>query len=369
LERCLETEKVIGELAPTLAEIIKTESEILKPLEKILEECLEFLKKFTQVGFLKGMWQGFKNTITHAQDEHRLSLFDKRIVGSIQNLSLRISHQQLKLQVISVERMDRVFDLLSDKCQGKTNLEDIPPVVMAEIAVAAGCEESEEITKELEGIGYQLEEIKKAIDLISKKLEVIDSKVDEIHSKLDQHKADQQKTHELQLQTLEEMRHIKGMAGITITQQFSNRNELIFLSQKWAGTRYPNAQYVCIHSDGVGKDLVKSRDGSSGVVTPSPKKALKTARHGKDGKNGQDGDDGDDGEDGQDGEDGHDGGDGEDADNFEVMIECIDKSRSGMRTYRIEYAGRAGKDCTILELPYPNAVIDINASGGQGGPG
>lgn len=113
LERCLETEKVIGELAPTLAEIVIKEIDIMKPLEKILEECLEFLKKFTQAGFMKGLWQGFKNTITHSQDEHRLSLFDKRIVGAVQNLSLRISNQQLKLQVISAERMDRVFDLLS----------------------------------------------------------------------------------------------------------------------------------------------------------------------------------------------------------------------------------------------------------------
>jgi hypothetical protein len=370
LERCLETERVINELASTLAEIVKDESNLMKPLELILEECLDFLKKFTQAGFMKGLWQGFKNTISHSQDEHRLSLFDKRIVGAVQNLSLRISNQQLKLQVISAERMDRVFDLLSDKCQGKgTTLADIPPTVMAEVAMAAGCDSPEEITHELEGIGYQLEEIKKAVDLIAKKIDVLDTKVDDLHTKLDEHSVAQQKAHALQLQTLEEMRHIKSLTGVSVTKQFSNRNELALLSQKWASKRFPNAEYVCVHPDGVGRNLTKSRDGTTGVVTLPATKAMKMAQKGKDGQSGQDGDDGEDGDDGADGEDGHDGGDGEDAGNFEVMIECVDKSRSGVRTYRVEYAGRAGKDSTVLELPYPHAVIDINAAGGLGGPG
>ena len=171
LERCLEAEKVIDELAPTLVDVIKEDSGVLKPLENILEECLDFLKKFTQSGFLKGMWQGFKNTISHSQDEHRLSLFDKRIVGAIQNLSLRLSNQQLKLQVISAERMDRVYDLLNEKLgrdqqqQNKaTSPQEFPPAaVMAEGAVAAGCDSPEDITKELETIGCQLEEIQRAV--------------------------------------------------------------------------------------------------------------------------------------------------------------------------------------------------------------
>lgn len=256
--------------------------------------------------------------------------------------------------------MDQIFVLVNDKCKGKQNIEEIKPEDMIEIAKSAGCQSNEEITNELEGVGYKLEKILSTLENMNKKLDVVAETVDLSRNEMSEY-------HIAQMKGIEEIKQITGAA---VKKQFSNRNDLNFLAKKWASTRFPNPQRLHIHADGIGERNIRNYDGKSGII-PSKIQTTSTkpARNGYDGKNGQDGEDGDDGEDGHDGSDGHDGEDGEDSNNFEVRIECIDKSRSGFRTYRIEYSGRAGKHSETVELSYPTAIIDINGRGGKGGDG
>jgi hypothetical protein len=279
LERCLDTEKVINELAPTLADIAKEDEFLMKPLEIALEESLEFLQRFTSKGFLSKMWNGMKNTVKNKDNEHRLSLYDKRIVGAIQNLSLRIDDKQLKMQKLSAEKMDKLFILLSEKVGGETDISKVDPVVMAEVAQSGGCTSSEDLSGELEGMGFKLDEIKKAVDAVMQRLEAMEKKLDYVGNSIDENRKLQLEAKELHKQTLNEMKQLKNVTGLAIPQQFSTRSQVVYMAEKAVSVkRQGGVRITIVHPAGVGMDSYQRLGGQGGANGGTVRGTHKPAR-------------------------------------------------------------------------------------------
>ena len=276
LERCMDTEKVIGELAPTLADIAKDDTELMRPLEKALEEALEFLERFTSKGFLQTLWRGIKNTVKNMENEHRLSLYDKRIVGAIQNLSLRIDNRQLQLQMLSAEKMDSMFTLLAQKVGGETDPAKASAVALAEVVQAAGCSTPADITSELQGVGVALEQIKGAVDRVLQKMESMDGKLDYLGNSIDDSRRLQLEANELHKQTLAEMKQLKSKTGVTVPQQVSSRGQVAFMAEKAAAAkRTQGLRITVVHPAGVGMDSyvrLGGMDGAHGETHPGAHK-------------------------------------------------------------------------------------------------
>lgn len=374
-DRCTDSFKMVEELAPKIAKICKSEEEqkeIVRPFVEALEECKEFLVQFSGKGFLSHMFRW-------KREGRSLVMLDKKVTDTLQNLSLRVDGQQIDLQVANAEKLDEVFELLKNVSAGKSEPSQIDPEQLAEVVRKAGAESVDQISSELQGVGFKLEQIEKTLQGLASKLDSFASKVDQL--------AAEQKDRDTELRnliifgqaearkhaeqvTLAAMRLAAEKGGQLVNEKFCTPLQLDYLAKRCRDLRTKVPKVIIIHPHGIGLESFVSRNGEPGTDGPNGQ-VFRPGQAGAPGNAiGADGEDGLDGEDGHDGQEGEDGLNGESATDFEVMIEFISEDpKTGMRKYRIEHAGISGKDEHDIEVSLLNSVIIIDGKGGVGGKG
>lgn len=385
-DRCADCSKLIVEMAPKITKVTQSEKEqkeMMLPFLEAVDECTKFLKEFSKKGFLSHM---FRNKA----ENRSLSLLDKKVTDSLQNLSMRVSGSQMDIQLANKEKLDELFNLLNTAAGNATVPNQMDPEKVAEIVKKAGCQSKEEITSELSSVGFKLEEINKAVNAILSKIDKMADNLTAIDDSIKRH-AQEQKERDEELRniliqnqaaeikraqelTLAAMRVLAGKgaggASAASTEIYSTPNQVDYLAKRAAEIRPKCGKLFHIHPAGVGSDCADSRDGRPGENGPHGM-SFGPAPSGRSGMTpGASGEDGLDGEDGHDGNEGHDGENGENAETFEIMVEFVKEDLAkGIRVYHIEHAGTRGKDDHYLEVPLMNSVIYIDAKGGNGGKG
>lgn len=378
--RCADCSLLVVEMAPKLDKAIGNKQEqeaTMKPLASAIAECTEFLGKFTKKGFISVM-------ISWKKDDRSLSVLDKKVTNAIQNLSVRINGHQLDQQLEDSEKLDKMFRMLDNFSPAVlAQPQQIDPKVFAEIARQAGCQTADQISSELEGVGYKLDEIKDAVAEVMTKIDAMDKKLDNIANQISQsmeeqrHQNEDLKTIILQSQaemrkheqlTLDKMRDL--VSGKSITRKFSTTQQTKQLARRAEEVAAAGADMIVIHSHGVGFKTMNPVNGTDGLHGRSGLGNI----HGANGSYGSgrniDGQDGEDGADGHDGEDGTDGCDGTNAENFEVFIEYVSEDiKKGTRRYKIEHSGVNGKDEHMVDIKLTKQVFFIFGKGGVGGKG
>eukprot|EP01033_Poteriospumella_lacustris_P003774 gene3774-2675_t len=370
-DRCNDCSKLVVELAPKLAKIANSkdkQEEMMKPFIDAVNECSVFLQQFAKRGFLSKMFKATK-------DGRSLSLLDKRVTDTLQNLSMRVNGSQLDVQMQNTEKLDELMNMMKNAAGGKSDLADVSPDKLAEIVKAAGIESKEAIQGELQDLGLRVDQIQNTLASVDKLLRQIDQKLDKLDDRMeDQHLEEMRKLEELRIQqamflekmdklhekmskvSVSEMIQRAGTDGTkAIVEKFSTKQQTEYLAKRGEYTwramaklrnhdlnaAMPKAKGALIAIDAqpheifdAFESLHHSRASDSAkepVVEELATKSLQilssnplAGQHGEHGRNGQKrpkgrpgrsggrpGDDGQDGEDADDGEDGEDGLDGE----------------------------------------------------------
>lgn len=370
-DRCNDCSKLVVELAPKLAKIADSkekQEEMMKPFVDAVNDCSAFLQQFAKRGFLSKMFKATK-------DGRSLSLLDKRVTDTLQNLSMRVNGSQLDVQMQNTEKLDELMNMMKSAAGNKGDLSDVSPDKLAEIVKKAGMESKEEIQEELQGLGLRMDQIQNTLASVDKLLHQIDQKLDKLDERLeDQHLDEMRKLEELRIQqamfiermdklhekmskvSVSEMIQRAGTDGTkAIVEKFSTKQQTEYLAKRGEYTwramaklrnhdlnaAMPKAKGAVIAIDAQPHEIFDCFEslhhGHASESTKQPVAEELTTRsmqilssnplagqHGEHGRNGQKrpkgrpgrpggrpGDDGQDGEDADDGEDGEDGLDGE----------------------------------------------------------
>jgi hypothetical protein len=371
-KRCEECGKIAIEMAPKIVKITKDESEqtrFLDELTTVINECTTFIEEFTKKNFLFKM-------LTWRDNNRTLSVLDTRVSAALQNLSIRINGSQMDLQVTDSKKLDELFVLLksngADKC---SNMSQVDPTALVEIAKTAGLQSKDEITSELMRCGISLDKISNAIDRVERKLDVISNKMDE--SLL---KSEELKILILSVQAeaarrdmeLKSMISSKGVGVVSVEEKlkFSIPLETESLAKRAnAIKKISGLQVKLVHYQGIGMDHYNSLNGKDGQNSANAANGARVADginakgHGQDGQDGQDGCDGHDANDAQNGED------GDDCPDYSISISLLHSNKNGSRTYSIEHSGHGNKHTSEVTLNPKTDVLYISAEGGNGGRG
>jgi len=256
-------------MAPKLNNIIKDAKEqerLLEPLVSAINECSEFLAKFTKKGFLM-------HVICATRDTHYLNTLDKKLTDSIQNLSVRISGVQMDLQVQDSAKLNQILDLIQNKVGDNRDPKSLSPDVIAEIAKQAGCASKEALSSELENFGFKLDEINNTVNKALNLMEKVDTKMDKVLDKveditelLEKQRADQandrddmkeilreiqaETTHALEV-SLAAMRS-NGTAS-SVVEKFSTKLQTERLAKKAEEMFARGLDVILIHEYGIGE--------------------------------------------------------------------------------------------------------------------
>ena len=371
LKRCEECGKIAMEMAPKIVKITKDESEqtrFLDELTNVINECVTFIEEFTKKNFLFKM-------LTWRDNNRTLSVLDNRVSASLQNLSIRINGSQMDLQVTDSKKLDELFVLLksngADKC---SNMSQVDPTALVEIAKTAGLQSKEEITSELMRCGISLDKISNAIDRVERKLDVISDKMDESLLKSEELKkiillgqVEAARRDEMQLNALLSM---KGAGVVAVEKKFSVPLETENLVKRANIVKKSSGlQLKLIHYQGIEMDRFSSlngKDGQNGTNAANGARVsdgVKAKGHGQDGQDGQDGCDGHDADDAQNGED------GDHCPDYSISISLLHSNKNGSRTFSIEHSGHGNKHTSEITLNPKTDVLYISAEGGNGGRG
>ena len=351
--------------------ITKDESEqtrFLDELTNVINECVTFIEEFTKKNFLFKM-------LTWRDNNRTLSVLDNRVSASLQNLSIRINGSQMDLQVTDSKKLDELFVLLksngADKC---SNMSQVDPTALVEIAKTAGLQSKEEITSELMRCGISLDKISNAIDRVERKLDVISDKMDESLLKSEELKkiillgqVEAARRDEMQLNALLSM---KGAGVVAVEKKFSVPLETENLVKRANIVKKSSGlQLKLIHYQGIEMDRFSSlngKDGQNGTNAANGARVsdgVKAKGHGQDGQDGQDGCDGHDADDAQNGED------GDHCPDYSISISLLHSNKNGSRTFSIEHSGHGNKHTSEITLNPKTDVLYISAEGGNGGRG
>eukprot|EP01041_Mallomonas_annulata_P007895 gene7895-16162_t len=371
-QRCADCSVIAAELAPKISKVSKDPNEqkmMLQGLVDAVNECGVYLNKFTKKGFIMHIMGSTK-------DQHELSILDKRVTDSIQNLSLRLDGKQLDAQAANTEKLDEILMMIHGKMGGSNDTSTVTPDMIADIAKQAGCASAEAISDELQCFGLKLEEI--SADLLRSIgiMERVDAKIDLTNNKLDnvsdmiQSNALAQEERDKGLQTalldftsdsaaretktLNLIKEIAAMQGVNMTPVFSTKQQTLKLATRAKDLKAQGFDVIMIHPNGIDESKQVKIDGEHGAAGD----AGKSGNHGKSGFNGGPGS-----------PDGH---DGEDAPDFEVTIEFLSEDivdDKVIHNFRIEHAGTDGKVEEIVKVDIKKAVFLINGKGGTGGNG
>lgn len=370
LKRCEECGKIAIEMAPKIVKITKDESEqtrFLDELTNVINECTTFIEEFTKKNFLFKM-------LTWRDNNRTLSVLDTRVSAALQNLSIRINGSQMDLQVTDSKKLDELFVLLksngADKC---SNMSQVDPTALVEIAKTAGLQSKEEITSELMRCGISLDKISNAIDRVERKLDVISDKMDDSLLKSEELKklillgqVEAAKRDQMQLNALMSLK----AGGVAVQKKFSIPVETESLVKRAnIIKKISGLQLKLVHYQGIGLDRFSSlngKDGQNGTNAANGARVadgVKAKGHGQDGQDGQDGCDGHDANDAQNGED------GDDCPDYSISISLLHSNKNGSRTYSIEHSGHGNKHTSEVTLNPKTDVLYISAEGGNGGRG
>jgi hypothetical protein len=276
-KRCADCTVLAVEMAPKLEKITKNadeREESLKPLIEALDECTDFLNKFTKKGFISVM-------ITWKNDDRSLMNLDKKVTNAIQNLSLRINGYQIDQQFEDSDKLDKIFKLMEKiPVEGLSQPTTIDPKILAEVARQAGCATATEISSELQEVGFELEKIQSAVAEIAGKLDKIDHKLDDMTNLLSQTLESQRKQDAelknmvMQSQaeirrenqkTLQIMMQMKS-GGAAITKVFSTNQQAKQLARRATEIgASPGVGLIIIHSHGVGLNTLVNVNGAHGI--------------------------------------------------------------------------------------------------------
>eukprot|EP00601_Ochromonadales_sp_CCMP2298_P003049 CAMPEP_0173188628 /NCGR_PEP_ID=MMETSP1141-20130122/11352_1 /TAXON_ID=483371 /ORGANISM="non described non described, Strain CCMP2298" /LENGTH=409 /DNA_ID=CAMNT_0014112561 /DNA_START=40 /DNA_END=1265 /DNA_ORIENTATION=- len=173
-DRCLECGKLAAEMGPKIAKVTSDTAEqarYLEELTKAINECTEFLAKFTKKGFLMKM-VGWKN------DDFSIQSLDNRVSAALQNLSVRLDGAQMDLQMADSKILNEMFLLMTKAGPPGASSNQLDPAILAEVAQKAGMDKSQ-MTGEMQELGLHLDAIEKGVNTALAKLEHIDEKLDE----------------------------------------------------------------------------------------------------------------------------------------------------------------------------------------------
>jgi len=369
-KRCEECGKIAIEMAPKIVKITKDQREqtrFLDELTNVINECTTFIEEFTKKNFLFKM-------LTWRDNNRTLSVLDTRVSAALQNLSIRINGSQMDLQVTDSKKLDELFVLLksngADKC---SNMSQVDPTALVEIAKTAGLQSKEEITSELMRCGISLDKISNAIDRVERKLDVISDKMDDSLLKSEELKklillgqVEAAKRDQMQLNALMSLK----AGGVAVQKKFSIPVETESLVKRAnIIKKISGLQLKLVHYQGIGLDRFSSlngKDGQNGTNAANGARVadgVKAKGHGQDGQDGQDGCDGHDANDAQNGED------GDDCPDYSISISLLHCNKNGSRTYSIEHSGHGNKHTSEVTLNPKTDVLYISAEGGNGGRG
>jgi hypothetical protein len=369
-KRCEECGKIAIEMAPKIVKITKDQREqtrFLDELTNVINECTTFIEEFTKKNFLFKM-------LTWRDNNRTLSVLDTRVSAALQNLSIRINGSQMDLQVTDSKKLDELFVLLksngADKC---SNMSQVDPTALVEIAKTAGLQSKEEITSELMRCGISLDKISDAIDRVERKLDVISDKMDDSLLKSEELKklillgqVEAAKRDQMQLNALMSLK----AGGVAVQKKFSIPVETESLVKRAnIIKKISGLQLKLVHYQGIGLDRFSSlngKDGQNGTNAANGARVadgVKAKGHGQDGQDGQDGCDGHDANDAQNGED------GDDCPDYSISISLLHCNKNGSRTYSIEHSGHGNKHTSEVTLNPKTDVLYISAEGGNGGRG
>ena len=369
-KRCEECGKIAIEMAPKIVKITKDQREqtrFLDELTNVINECTTFIEEFTKKNFLFKM-------LTWRDNNRTLSVLDNRVSAALQNLSIRINGSQMDLQVTDSKKLDELFVLLksngADKC---SNMSQVDPTALVEIAKTAGLQSKEEITSELMRCGISLDKISNAIDRVERKLDVISDKMDDSLLKSEELKklillgqVEAAKRDQMQLNALMSLK----AGGAAVQKKFSIPVETESLVKRAnIIKKISGLQLKLVHYQGIGLDRFSSLNGKDGQNGTNAANGARVADginargHGQDGQDGQDGCDGHDANDAQNGED------GDDCPDYSISISLLHSNKNGSRTYSIEHSGHGNKHTSEVTLNPKTDVLYISAEGGNGGRG
>ena len=380
LKRCEECGKIAIEMAPKIVKITKDESEqtrFLDELTNVINECTTFIEEFTKKNFLFKM-------LTWRDNNRTLSVLDNRVSAALQNLSIRINGSQMDLQVTDSKKLDELFVLLksngADKC---SNMSQVDPTALVEIAKTAGLQSKEEITSELMRCGISLDKISNAIDRVERKVDVISDKMDvsllkseELMNIILSGQAESARR-DMELKSMISSKGVsiissKGVGVVAVEEKskFSIPVETESLAKRAnAIKKISGLQLKLVHYQGIGMDHYNSLNGKDGQNSANAANGARVADgfnargHGQDGQDGQDGCDGHDANDAQNGED------GDDCPDYSISISLLHSNKNGSRTYSIEHSGHGNKHTSEVTLNPKTDVLYISAEGGNGGRG
>lgn len=399
LERCEDCSKLVVEMAPKITKITESKEkqiEMVKPFVAAVEECSAFLKQFGERGFLSKMFRATK-------DGRTLSLLDKKVTDTMQNLALRVNGSQMDVQSKNTEKLDELMNLMKASTAGKSDLSQLSSDELAAIIQKAGIEDKKLMHDELQGLGLKMEDIDRTLQSVDKLLQKLDKKLDNIDDKLDlQHQEEMEKLAQLALQQaifLEKMdkMHEKmskvsvadtisraGTDGARpIVEKYSTKQQVEYLKRR-AEFTLQSFQRLKNHPSGnqlknVGatvlaitaqphevfdrfETLLESPAAASELTSESMKTLLhnpldgEPGQHGNSGQKrpkgrsgrnggrpGDDGQDGEDGDDGEDGEDGLDGSNGEAAEDWVINIGYLREEHGPAHSSSIPNATRDKK--------------------------
>jgi hypothetical protein len=383
-KRCAECSLLANDMAPKIKLASETsksdQSWFLQPVIDAINECTMFLDKFTKKGFLRVM-------LSWKNDGRSLTLLDKKVTDSIQNLSIRLDGTQIDLHLSNADKLDQLFNILTNESKNnrKKGNKRLDAGVLADVATQAGCTSASEVSSELESVGVKLDEINKTVNKLFGKVEVIDKKIDLISEKLTSEfaiqKEDTNQLKNILLQTHAENKKrenmtLAAMRAIAehkplVQHKFSTKDQMQYLAKRAKeALSMTELHHIVLHPYGVGTKSRKKNNGRNG------RKGSNGTSHGTapDGVSGgyrcTDGGDGHDGNDGGEGQRGEAGEDGVDTPEFQITIEFLSEDAAkGVRKYRIEHAGPNGKDETTIHISYKNTFLFIDGKGGNGGRG
>lgn len=374
-DRCTDCSKLVVEMAPKIVKLCKAEAEqeeMVKPFVEAIGECTEFLTAFSSKGFLSHMFRW-------KRDGRSLNMLDKKVSDTMQNLSMRVDGQQIDLQVANAEKLDEVFNMLKNASQGISEPSKVDPDQLAEIVRKAGAQSVEQVSAELQGVGFKLDEIAKTLSSLTDKFDAFADKVDVLAA--EQKSRDEEMRNLIlhghaearkhtELITLAAMKMMAEKGGQMIDEKYCTNTQLEYLAKRSRELRAKVPTMIMLHPHGIGIQTAERRDGDAGTPGPNgqtfPKGSAGASAHAA----GADGEDGMDGEDGHDGQEAEDGLNGSSAEDFEVMIEFVSEDASkGTRKYRVEHAGPQGKDEHEIEVSLLNTIILVDGKGGVGGRG
>ena len=369
-KRCEECGKIAMEMAPKIVRITKIESEqtrLLDELTNAINECSTFIEEFTKKNFLFKM-------LTWRDNNRTLIVLDAKVSAALQNLSIRINGSQMDLQAADSKKLDELFVLLknngADKC---SNMAQMDPLALVQVAKTAGLESKDDITRELMRCGIAMDKITNAIDRVERKVDVINDKLDDSLLKSEELKqiillgqAEASKRDQMQLNALMNMK----IGTAIVEKKFSTPVETESLMKRANIVKTTSGlELKLVHFQGIGMDHFTSLNGKDGENGSPAANGIRAADGFKAKGPGQDGQDGQDGSDGHDAEDAQNGEDGDHCHDYSISISLKSTHKNGSRTYSIEHSGHGNKHTSEITLNPKTDVLYISAEGGNGGKG